>query len=952
MKRRFLVMLLAAVLLLTAAPAVFAADAAAVEVDSEEALFAAVESGAAAVRLTDDIDLHEPLLLSKSIDIDLGGRAITAYYKAFSKNYEILGDTTEDDVYIGIPEDAEGVEVSIHDGTVEGNLEARPEFDPEQLYAYTSEGVLSLEPGTAHLKNLTVISPVGLMYLSDGSVDNCGLSVVNLSVSGDVTAIKDTSMDDNGDITVHGSVEKIAGVDLGTGSIYVDGTVGEITRAKFRGIAVYTGGDVGLVDDCDLSTIHAYGTSRMPEDGQPAFDEAGMAKDGHIGTIQNSRISYERTEELDTIPAVSIMWGASVDLIKGVTLDVTGDATGAAISLDAASINGIQDTTVNGDVDLENGDIGDMDGVTINGSVTMTGGMLADTGEVAGTAHNTLGDITGSTFKGLTAINSAKVGEISGSKFNGGLTIVSSTVGDIVNCQFAAEGEYSYGITADSGCALGTIKDCTVTLTGADNSCGISIDGGTCDGIVDTTVTVSGADTVGIRLTDDCLTDNIEGCTVTVSGDLQSGGMCGIQVTGDSDVLSIDGCTVTVDAKNESGKDLFSKGVYISDSILGDLTNTTVSGAMLLEDSISGDIRGSHFDTLAIDNSAVGNTIAQNTVDQDLIVDPGSEVVSIRNNKITSRLYVCGSPEAATSVDKIIGNEAASLEISAEINTEPDASVTHIGEISGNIFICSAEDAAFINFGTIDLMEDNALKGTYTTAEGDVIDGVNMGVIKLLRADGELVKDESGLYSTFLDEGFIIINSTPGVIEKVEKPTAPKTFPDVPADAWYADAVSFASESGLMEGNEGLFNPLDAITRGEIAAVMYRLYGAEPTDGPAFTDVPAGAWYAPYVTWAAGCQLMQGGGDGTFRPTATITRAELAMVLWSAAEKPVADESVLDQYPDGASVPDWASMAMAWAVNTGLIQGTGSGDLAPAGTAQRCQVAAVLQRYVEAGYAD
>ncbi len=956
MKKRILVMLMAVVLLLAAAPAVLAADAAAVPVGSEEALAAAVKSGAPAVKLTADIGLHEPLLLSKSIDMDLGGHTITAYYNEFSKAYDLGDDTAADDVYIGIAEGSEGmVAASIHDGAVVGNFDARPEVK-EGLYAYDTMCVLSLYSGTAHLKNLKVDSPIGTMYMARGSVEGCELAVT-VEITGKVTSVTDTVMTfekNDYSITVSGSVDKIADVKMGKGTIFVYGTVGELTGTDTMGIYAYNGAKIDLIDDCDLCHIYAAGYSRAPEDSKPTLEAVGMTGDAHIGTIQDSRFVPEAEEEFGPIPAIYLVYGASVDQMKGVTINATGDALGSAIKLDAASIGGLQNTTINGCVDMEGGgEIGDMDHVTVTGLVTMSGDDMDDeTGEILKSVRNSFGDITDCTFNGYVLFTNADVGKITGSKFNDSLSAVSSTMGDIVKCQFTAGATpFAFGISATGDSTLGTIQDCTVTLTGADYGYGIELYGGSCDGIVDTKVTVSGADATGIFLTDDGLIDNIEGCTVTVSGDFHESGVYGIRVTG-SDVFTFDGCTVTVDARDESGEDTLSAGVCISDSILGSMSNTTVSGSTLIEDSVSGDIRGSHFDTLEIDNTVVDGSIAQNTVDEDLIVDPGSEVASIRSNEIAFMLYVCGSDEAPTSVEKIVGNKAALLWIEADY--EPDGAV--VSEISGNTFIYSEDDwFAFSNSGTVGLMEDNVLKGAFPwddDGEVEVFDGLNMGVIKVLRADGELVGDESGLYSTFQDEGFTILNYL-GTIEKVEKPTSPKTFPDVPADAWYADAVSFVSESGLMEGSGGLFLPDAAANRAEVATVMYRFYRSElPTGGSGFTDVPAGAWYAPYVTWAAQCQIMQGSGDGAFRPMGTITRAELAMVMWNAADQPVADESILDQYPDGASVPGWAKTAMSWAVNAGVIQGDDSGALAPAGSVQRCQIAVMLQRFVEAGYVD
>ena len=77
-----------------------------------------------------------------------------------------------------------------------------------------------------------------------------------------------------------------------------------------------------------------------------------------------------------------------------------------------------------------------------------------------------------------------------------------------------------------------------------------------------------------------------------------------------------------------------------------------------------------------------------------------------------------------------------------------------------------------------------------------------------------------------------------------------------------------------------------------------------------------------------------------------VSREQLVTMLWRYAGSPAA-QGGLNAYPDSASVSNWAAQAMAWAVETGLITGTGAGELNPQGTATRAEVAAILVRFVE-----
>lgn len=177
-----------------------------------------------------------------------------------------------------------------------------------------------------------------------------------------------------------------------------------------------------------------------------------------------------------------------------------------------------------------------------------------------------------------------------------------------------------------------------------------------------------------------------------------------------------------------------------------------------------------------------------------------------------------------------------------------------------------------------------------------------------------------------------------------------KDFDDVSAGAWYSDVVDFASSHELFNGTSATtFSPNDAMTRGMLAAVLANLESADVSGmQSAFNDVHDEEWYSESVAWAAENGIVNGYGDGAFGPNDAITREQLAAMLYNYADMLGLDTTArvsLAGYNDQPSA--WATDVMQWAVAEGLITGTSSDTLDPQGTATRAQVAAMLQRFIE-----
>ena len=174
-------------------------------------------------------------------------------------------------------------------------------------------------------------------------------------------------------------------------------------------------------------------------------------------------------------------------------------------------------------------------------------------------------------------------------------------------------------------------------------------------------------------------------------------------------------------------------------------------------------------------------------------------------------------------------------------------------------------------------------------------------------------------------------------------------FSDIAPDAWYKDAVQYAYDNGLMTGVSATeFAPEQTTTRAMIVSILARLEGVTTAQAAGFADVND-EWYAPAVNWAANVGVVNGYEDNTFRPNTAITREQLAAILMNYAAYKGYDVSAradLSHYSDADSISSWANDVLLWAVAEGLLTGVTDDTIAPQAHATRAQVAAILQRFL------
>ena len=184
-------------------------------------------------------------------------------------------------------------------------------------------------------------------------------------------------------------------------------------------------------------------------------------------------------------------------------------------------------------------------------------------------------------------------------------------------------------------------------------------------------------------------------------------------------------------------------------------------------------------------------------------------------------------------------------------------------------------------------------------------------------------------------------------------------FSDASANAWYHDGVHWALENVIMSGwttadGAKVFDPNGTTSRAMVAQILWNLEGRPAAAGTAsFNDVADNAWYAAAVRWAAGAGIVTGYTDGNgkvFNPDGAVTREQLAAMLYRYAQsKGQGFQGAWAfplNYPDAASVADWAYEAMCWMTMHGIINGV-DGQLAPSASASRAVVATMLQRYTD-----
>ena len=183
-------------------------------------------------------------------------------------------------------------------------------------------------------------------------------------------------------------------------------------------------------------------------------------------------------------------------------------------------------------------------------------------------------------------------------------------------------------------------------------------------------------------------------------------------------------------------------------------------------------------------------------------------------------------------------------------------------------------------------------------------------------------------------------------------PTPELPFDDVKPGDWFYNDVVYVYEKGIMDGVDNrVFSPNTTLNRAMFVTMLYRVAGEPAVSKTAdFADVPGDTWFSDAVAWASSQGIVDGYDDDLFGPYNSLTREQLATILYRYAKwsgrSTYAPTDALAGFADAADVSAYALDAMRWAVYTGLMQGSENG-LEPQSSASRAQVAAIIHRFLD-----
>ncbi|MDD6213762.1 MAG: S-layer homology domain-containing protein [Firmicutes bacterium] len=221
--------------------------------------------------------------------------------------------------------------------------------------------------------------------------------------------------------------------------------------------------------------------------------------------------------------------------------------------------------------------------------------------------------------------------------------------------------------------------------------------------------------------------------------------------------------------------------------------------------------------------------------------------------------------------------------------------------------------------------------------------------------DKELTKEYD--FSAKVTDGFTLYAKW---IESEKEPINNKddkaltVFTDVEVGSWYEEAVAYAVKNNLFKGvSDTEFAPDSEMTRAMLVTVLYHLENTEEKEETHyFTDVADDEWYSDAVAWAVKNGIVNGVSETEFAPNDSITREQMAAVLYRYAQYKEQDTSIAEDtnilsYTDADEISEYAIPAIQWMVGAGLMKGETESTVNPQNNSTRAQVATILMRYLE-----
>ena len=273
---------------------------------------------------------------------------------------------------------------------------------------------------------------------------------------------------------------------------------------------------------------------------------------------------------------------------------------------------------------------------------------------------------------------------------------------------------------------------------------------------------------------------------------------------------------------------------------------------------------------------------------------------------------------------------------------ELSGTVTYVAPSSGGGSSSSSRrydvSAPSVKHGDVTVSPKTASKGDTVTVTVKPDSGYELDTLTVKDASGSKIKVKdkgNGKFTFTMPASKVTVSAEFAEIETLD-------FADVSTDAYYYEAVKWAAKKGITGGTgDGNFNPNGSCTRAHIVTFLWRAAGSPaPKSTVSFADVPAGSYYAKAVAWAVENGITLGTGDGTFSPNATCTRAQSVTFLYRAmGTAPTTVNGFTDVTADA-----FYADAVAWAVESGVTNGTSASTFSPNNGCTRAQIVTFLYR--------
>ncbi len=252
--------------------------------------------------------------------------------------------------------------------------------------------------------------------------------------------------------------------------------------------------------------------------------------------------------------------------------------------------------------------------------------------------------------------------------------------------------------------------------------------------------------------------------------------------------------------------------------------------------------------------------------------------------------------------------------------------------------------------GSVTVDPERAAEGASVKLTVKAEDGYHLDALTVLDQDGKAValKDnQDGTYTFTMHKGAIDVKAT-----FVKCSTL--IFPDLDPTAWYHEHTDYVISHGLMNGNEkGLFEPNGTVTRAQMVTLLWNLKGKPVVNFyMTYSDVSEEVWYAEAIRWATSEGIVSGCGDGSFGPADTITREQMAVMLYNYEQK-YGDGGFTGTwmfrmpFSDLDQISEWAFEGVAWCYMRDVITGKDNDLMDPKGHATRAEMAAILTQYLK-----